>query len=88
MFRANYEDYTGFSRFLCTSRDEALRSLCTEWGAELLDFPDPAFTASGFTPRHLMRDSDGLHPLPEYGALVLRQIVARLATKADTAIIQ
>lgn len=81
--RKSYEDHAGFSRFLSAARDRALRKWCDAWGAELLDHPDPAFVAAGFTPRHLMRDSDGLHPQPEYGAMVLRQLLKRCGISTD-----
>lgn len=76
--RRIYEDYIGFNRFLFQLRDHALREICDELGVELLDPPDPSWSVSCFTPRALMRDSDGLHPMPAYGAMVLRQVTETL----------
>jgi hypothetical protein len=76
--RRSYDDYLGFNRFLFKLRDAALREICGDLGVELLDPPDISWAAEGFTPRALMRD-DGLHPLPEYGAMVLRQVTEKLS---------
>lgn len=76
--RRCYEDFIGFNRYLFELRDKALSEICTDLGVELLDPPDPSWSSEAFTPRALMRDSDGLHPLPTYGAMVLRQVTKQL----------
>ena len=73
-----YEDFRGFNRFLLNLRDNALRDICADLGAELLGPPDPSWSMDCFTPRALMKDSDGQHPRPGYGAMVLRQITGHL----------
>jgi hypothetical protein len=79
--RTQYEDFLGFNRFLFSLRDAALRDICSGLGVDLLPLPDEEWAKDAFTPRELMRDSDGLHPLPAYGAMVLRQFTSHL-TKA------
>ncbi len=74
--RKFYRDVEGANRYLAALRDDTNAEICKELGVELLDYPDPAFHETGFTPRRLMRDSDGLHPEAEYGAMVLSQIAA------------
>lgn len=76
--RRLYEDFLGFNRFLFRVRDVLLREICDDLGVELLPPPDPAWAVNAFTPRELMRESDGVHPMPEYGAMVLRQIALQL----------
>lgn len=73
-----YHDFIGFSRFLQGLRDAALQEICAGLGVTLLAAPDPSWSAQGFTPRALMRDSDGLHPMPAYGAMVWQQVRDRL----------
>ncbi len=75
--RRYYHDFLGFNRFLFGLRDDALRDICADAGAGLLGPPDPSWSLDAFTPRDLMKE-DGLHPLPPYGAMVLRQITEHL----------
>lgn len=82
--RREYEDYLGFNRFLFGLRDAALRDICTDLHVDLLGPPDPAWSTDAFTPRSLMRDSDGLHPLGPYGAMVLRQVTAFLNSQVTS----
>lgn len=72
--RAHYENFIGFNKFLFSLRDAALRDICAQLGVELLPIPDPNWSIDAFTPRVLMKDSDGIHPWPAYGAMVLRQL--------------
>lgn len=77
----SYEDALGFSAFLGKCRDGYLEATCRELGVDLLDYPDPAFRTAGFTPRRLMRESDGCHCTGEYGAMVWRQVEALCASQ-------
>jgi hypothetical protein len=74
--RAMYEDYLGFNRFLMAARDSALAHFCGK-AARLL--PPPFDVSSGFTPKHLMGTTDGLHAEVTYGGMVLRQVYEALA---------
>lgn len=76
--RELYDDYVGFSKFLSGIRDDVVADICAQCGADFLGYPDPTIPLEGFTPRHMMRDNDGLHPEGVYGAEVVRQIVERL----------
>lgn len=71
-----YEDPVAAHTQICSFRDDAVKALCLTAGAELLDLPDPSWRRSGFTPRALMRERDGIHMEKSYGHLVLDQIDA------------
>ncbi|MCL4675991.1 MAG: hypothetical protein KJZ59_08210 [Pararhodobacter sp.] len=55
---------------LSSMRDAALMTIAHSTGAILLDYP-VTDTASGLTPRHLMRDSDLIHQSEAYADLLL-----------------
>jgi len=76
--RKRYADYVGAHRFFATEKDIALRKLSSELSFELLDYPSNEWGKDFLTPQNLMRSSDCLHPTPEYGEKVLRQIRDRL----------
>jgi len=73
-----YYDERAANRFFLEQRDIVNADVCNKLGAELFEYPDPAFRAANFTPRRLMRDNDGLHPKAEYGAMVLSQLTEAL----------
>ncbi len=68
-----YRDAVGAHRFFSTTRDDFLRQLCDDLGAELLPYPEQASRPDHMTPPELMPNPDGLHPGPEFGRLVLAQ---------------
>jgi hypothetical protein len=73
-----YEDPIGAHRFITQARDEVLAAACDSVSAVLLPHPDASWKDQLFTPRELMGKGDGLHPLPPYGEMVLRQVVQAL----------
>lgn len=81
--RAYYSDFLGAHAFLTAARDACLASICSELGVTLLGPPDPAWANSAFTPRALMRDSDGVHGTIAYGAMVLGQVREALGMEAN-----
>jgi hypothetical protein len=77
--RQRYADPVGAHRFFSAEKDVALARLGQELTFELLDYPCRDWATDFLTPASLMRSSDCLHPTPEYGAMVLRQIRDRLS---------
>ncbi len=72
--RRQYEDALGFHEYLNGTRDNFLERLCTTTLVELLPRPQLEARAPFFAPAAIMSERDGLHPKPEYGALVLEGI--------------
>lgn len=75
---AIYQDGVGAHRFFSASRDEFLRQLCADLGAELLPYPEQATRPDHMTPPELMPSADGLHPGTDFGRMVLAQAASRL----------
>ena len=76
--RKRYRNYLEAHRFFAIEKDLALQKISEELRFELLDYPSAEWGQDFLTPQHLMRGSDCLHPTPEYGEKVLRQIRDRL----------
>ncbi len=74
-----YNDPLGAHAFFMQLRDDFLEKECRANEAILLPYPRPDYRKNLFAPADIMHSSDGLHPKPEYGLMVLRQIAETLA---------
>ncbi len=76
--RKRYRNFVDAHKFFAVEKDIALETISQELRFELLDYPSDDWREERLTPTRLMRSSDCLHPTPEYGEMVLRQIRVRL----------
>ena len=80
-----YSDPVGLYKLLCEIKDSHLERVTRELGVTLLDYPDPKFRETRFTPDELIDPRDQIHPTAEYGGMVLRQVGAALGAKRPAA---
>jgi hypothetical protein len=74
-----YDDVQAAHQFFYQTRDQTIAAASAEIAADLLPYPDPEWAKCYFTPGEYMSQSDGLHPFPSYGRLVLEQVARRIS---------